>query len=161
MVPATPTIEAEHIVDLSSPQQVIAFFTRLGYATALERNEQSAHKLRDYLHQRSELRAKIKGVTQIALQKDEVSTLYVYLYILSKLTRTTRREIVNDLQTRQGDYLLVLADQHFHELEFVYLDRVGDSGDEAPGSAPLWSDHDVLTSPARPRPRPQRVDRRH
>ncbi len=166
MVQANSTVEARDIAGLENPLQVISFFTRLGYATDLERNEKSPEVLRNSLHSRSDLRNKIVGVTQVAHQQDEAHfRLDIYLYELQKITRTIRREIVADMKKLPVNcLLLILADRDFHELEFVYLDRA-EKTDQANQFrlTSIWEDDfdDLTASPTEPFIRVQRVDRRH
>ncbi|MDQ2716726.1 MAG: Eco57I restriction-modification methylase domain-containing protein [Chloroflexota bacterium] len=150
----------QRILELSSAEHIAPFFSELGYDTAAVRSEPDIDKaLLQKLH--PSLANKIASFKAIAQNSDETSTLYVYLYVLRSITDRARQDIVRDLERfYNGDYLFVLADETFNQLEFVYIDRIAVADQLVLFPLPGFGSSAPLLSQKAPLRRLQ-VDRRH
>lgn len=124
------TLTAQRILALSRNTELIAFFAELGYQTDLPDRTTKDMPLCNVLHTQDAVRRRIKAFTRVAEKTDETGVkLCVYLYVLhSSITAKTRQDIANDLRKlNKDDFLFILTDESYHQLEFVFLDSVPSS----------------------------------
>jgi hypothetical protein len=107
----------EDVQELSSREQVVAFFGRLRYAVGT-RVEQTLGAMN---FPSENFRNNVKAVERVALHED-VSPFSVYLFEVRSLTVALRNEIVQRFRNLEGEYLLVLTDD-YERLDFVLLER--------------------------------------
>ncbi len=128
MQPQDIALTVEDISALSSPQEALALFARLGYNTAAcEEQRQPPRRagLLQRLHSKAETRQAIQDLYPLArLHSSQTrASLNIYLYRLNDLSMSLKRRLARDLHAHQDEFLLLLADAAFQRLELVFLDR--------------------------------------
>jgi hypothetical protein len=108
-------IKPREILELSSPDGIAAFFSRLGYHTD-SRLEQTAENLGITSE------AVAKPIERIELVADEDGLLQVYLFELASVTVTHTKNLVRSFRNKTGDYLLVLTSD-YERIDFVLVER--------------------------------------
>jgi Eco57I restriction-modification methylase len=126
MVQQQYDVTPQDILALRTPEQITDFFTRLGYVVTETANMSPAamDALKYELHRNGDVAEQITTFWQIAKRRDETyDEFFVYLYVLPTLNATAINHIFLDLCKLQAQFLLVLTNQSYSELNFLYIDR--------------------------------------
>lgn len=138
-------ITAGNILDLSSPDGVAAFFSRLGYDT-----DRRTKQIPEYLGITAS--STLRDIRHIELIADEDGLLQVYLFELTSVNVTNTRAIAKAFRNRTGNYLLVLTSD-YERLDFVLVERYAPQARTDSGR--------LGQVQAGVRPRALTIDRRH
>jgi hypothetical protein len=133
------------ILDLSSPDGVAVFFTRLGYDT-----DRRTGQIPESLGITAS--TTLREIRHIELIADHDGLLQVYLFELNGVTMTNTRALVRAFRNRTGNYLLVLTSD-YERLDFVLVERYAPPARAVSGKLGL--------AQAGVRPRVLSIDRRH
>jgi hypothetical protein len=134
-------LRSEHIQSISNADEVVSFFSYLGYNT-LEHITQSSANLgitNENL---------LKEIKRIELIANKENLLQIYLFELSSVTVANTQALVRVFRNRVGNYLLVLTSD-YDRIDFVLIERL----------LPSEKDEGIGTKQASIRPRILTVDR--
>ena len=115
----------EAIQRLRDPEAVTRFFTTLDYRVSMGLSQATMDALKKEIHASVELQRKIEVFRQVVRYEEGAthSFFYVYLYVLPTLTSKTIADIFHDLAGRHGDFLALVTNRDWSELDFLYVDR--------------------------------------
>jgi len=109
-------IAPSDIRQLSSLNEITAFFARLGYSTDV-RTEQNVQNLGITAE------GARRTINHIWLIANEDSLLQVYLFELKSITMTNIRELTRSFRNKAGNYLFVLTSD-YSRIDFVLIERI-------------------------------------
>lgn len=135
-------IQKKDILDLASPDGVVAFFARLRYDTSART-----------LHTAASLgitEAVGRPIRRVELIADR-DLLQVYLVELTTVTIAATRSLVRSFRDRGGDFLFVFTSGDYGRLDFVFLDRLAEN----------FASTTIASATVAVRPRVLTVDRRN
>lgn len=135
-------LQKKDVLDLSSPDGVAAFFTRLRYDISART-----------LHTATSLgisEAVARPIQRIELIADR-DLFQVYLVELTSVTVEATRALVRSFRDRGGDFLFVFTSGDYGRLDFVFLDRLAEN----------FSSTTIGSATVAVRPRILTVDRRN
>ncbi|RJQ50185.1 MAG: hypothetical protein C4526_12400 [Nitrospiraceae bacterium] len=109
-------LKSENIQSISNSDEVIAFFTILGYQTSGRIKQSPAN-----LGITNE--SLIKEIKSIELLADQDGLLQVYLFELSSVTVANTQSLARVFRNRVGNYLLILTND-YNRIDFVLIERL-------------------------------------
>lgn len=110
-------LSAPDIQLISNRDQVVAFFSLLGYHTS-DRTNQTPEAMGITA---TSLRQQIRRMERIA--NEEEGTLQIYLIDLESLSMANRQALARGFRNRPGNYLLVLTSD-YERIDFVLIERL-------------------------------------
>ncbi|GCF07792.1 Eco57I restriction-modification methylase domain-containing protein [Dictyobacter arantiisoli] len=122
---ATFVVTKANVRQISSDKLCADFFSSLGFDkhSANVLSEIELKSLLQELHPRHAFSQQGIKLFRVAQRKDMMGEFTVYLYLLPTVTQTLAKQIFKDLVKLNGEFLVILADPIFNEIEIVYVDR--------------------------------------